>query len=309
MNIKMKIVFKILFLLVALFFTGNVFAYSSMTTQELLNKKQQLTSELATYQSNAKRYEALAATYRYKTGLAATNMFILYNGQSMSWTNKAINASADLERINNELARRSSSGGSSSSSNSANNSTNSSSSNSQVRRTVKKFTIKKPAVISAGSSVTLACFATFSDGTKGRVMPTTWSNTSYGYVKECIFYSNTSAAGKSVKLTATFGGKKATVTIKVAKLPKAVKLKKLKILSSGTRLSCQATYSDKTTKTVTPQWVVSKPQYAQVSNEGVLTLTSAGASSPKSFTFKVYAHFGGKKASSSWKHKVSKSKK
>ena len=157
-------------------------------------------------------------------------------------------------------------------------------------------------------SVTLVCTATYSNGTKKTVNPT-WGSTSHGYFQGNSFYPYTSAAGKSVNVKATFGGKSATVTIKVAKLPKPVTLKKLKILSNGTQLSCQATYSDKSQKLVTPQWTVSKPEYATVNSQGVLSLTAAGSARNKSFTFKVYAHYEGKKASSSWKVTVNKKKK
>ena len=178
------------------------------------------------------------------------------------------------------------------------------------KKATKKIKISKPPTVYSLSlygaasvkycgSITYRCVAKYTDNTTRDVTPS-WSvsNKEYAYFKggTNTFQARIPGAGKTVTITASFGGKKATKKVKIAK---SVTLYSLSLYGAATvkeaspvTYRCVAKYTDNTTKDISPSWSVSNTSYAYFSGN---TLYVKAAGVGRSVT--VTASFGGKKAS------------
>ena len=169
----------------------------------------------------------------------------------------------------------------------------------------KKITIKAPTVSSvsisgaaaleAGAKASYTCKVKFSNGKTATVTPK-WSvsNTKYASFSGSTLTAKSAGAGKTVTITATYSGKKATKKISVkAVTVSSVSISGAATLEAGTKTAytCKVKYSNGKTATVTPKWSVSNTQYASFSGS---TLTAKNAGAEKTVT--ITATYSGKKA-------------
>ena len=150
-----------------------------------------------------------------------------------------------------------------------------------AKRTIVAIAIDGKATIPNNMTETYSCTATWSDGTTSAVSPT-WSISSTRYASLAaggkVTNQNASTAEQTITLTAsyTFGGVTLTAEKTVALTQKAVDSiavnGKSNIAAGSTATySCQATWSDGTTSTITPVWSLSSTEIASVTVTGKVT--------------------------------------
>ena len=85
------------------------------------------------------------------------------------------------------------------------------------KRVLQSLTIKGPSTVTVGGKAVFTCMAKFADAkSAGDVCPKwTVSNSKYASLNGCVLYAKSAGSGKSVTVTATFGGKKVSRTVKI----------------------------------------------------------------------------------------------
>ena len=121
---------------------------------------------------------------------------------------------------------------------------------------VKKLSITGASNISVGNYETYVCTATYSDKRTEKVTPS-WSvsNSSVAYFSGNTLYIK-SGGVKSIKVTALFGNKKATKSIKINKQLAGISITGKDSVKSkkSIKLQCKAVYTDGSKKTIKPVW-------------------------------------------------------
>ena len=164
--------------------------------------------------------------------------------------------------------------------------------------TLSSISISGNASVYVASTATYTCTATYSNGTTKAVTPS-WSvsPTTYATITSGGVLTGKSAGTVTVTASYTEGGVTKTATKSVTVNPNpsptlsTISISGPDSVSKGSTATytCTATYSNGTTKAVTPSWSVSPTSYATITSGGVLTGKSAG-------TVTVTASYGGKTA-------------
>lgn len=146
---------------------------------------------------------------------------------------------------------------------------------------VKKLKITGASSVSAGNYETYVCTVTYSDKRTENASPE-WSvsKSSVGYFSGNTLYINSRGGAKSIKITARFGGKKVTKTVKINKQLAGISITgkdSVKGKKSIT-LKCKAVYTDGSQKTIKPVWSL----IANYTLSYYVTLTSGGKLTYKS---------------------------
>ncbi|MBE6367728.1 MAG: hypothetical protein E7052_07475 [Lentisphaerae bacterium] len=124
---------------------------------------------------------------------------------------------------------------------------------------VTSLTIEGVSSIKAGSSASYSCTANYNDGSVQTVAPT-WksSKKSYAYFVGSTLITLGKGSGKTVTVTASFGGKKATrkITIEKVRNLTGLSISGSSSVKSGKSitLKCYALYSDGSKTKITPSW-------------------------------------------------------
>ena len=144
---------------------------------------------------------------------------------------------------------------------------------------VKKLRITGASNISVGNYETYVCTVTYSDKRTEKVSPR-WSvsNSSVGYFSGNTLYIKSGGA-KSIKITANFGNKKATKSIKINKQLSGISITGKDSVKGkkSIKLQCKAVYTDGSRKTIKPVWSL----IADSSLFYYVSITSAGKLSYK----------------------------
>ena len=150
-------------------------------------------------------------------------------------------------------------------------------------KTLVNLSISGSSSVNVGGTATYTCTATYSNGTSKTVTPNWSISSGDSYASITGAGVLTGKAAGTVTVKASFSGKTATQNVTISPNP-SYTLSSISISGTGSvnvgstaNYTCKATYSDGTTKTVTPAWSISSGStYASITGAGVLTGKAAG---------------------------------
>ncbi|WP_136080418.1 hypothetical protein [Pontiella desulfatans] len=166
--------------------------------------------------------------------------------------------------------------------------------------TLQSISISGSTSVDEGESTQYTCIASYSDGTSESVVATWFMDSEFAQISTSgMLVAGAVAKDETVIVSATYSGKADTFDVTVKYVPPPVVLAGLAISGptelnelESISLTCQATYSDGSTETVTPVWSEDSAK-ASVSASGVLTAGNIESDA----TVNVVATFGGLQAS------------